>query len=85
VLLDFNVAARNLGFTICGSYIEHVWPPPAYRHTRTELTKNSFHVFLLSTFIFKEIDLPTTHGFLLFKPTIAKCIVDSFVVKHLPW
>jgi len=27
VFLDFYVAAhRNLGFTICGSYIEQVWP-----------------------------------------------------------
>jgi len=22
----------NLGFTICGSYIEQVWPPLVYRH-----------------------------------------------------
>jgi len=27
VFLDFHVAAlSNLAFTICGSYIEHVWP-----------------------------------------------------------
>ena len=28
VVLDFYVAALcNLGFTICGSHIEQVWPP----------------------------------------------------------
>jgi len=31
VFLEFYVAALcNLGFTICGSYIEQVWPPLAY-------------------------------------------------------
>jgi len=31
VFLDFYVAALcNLGFTICGSYIEQVWPPLLY-------------------------------------------------------
>jgi len=29
--LDFYVAALcNLGFTICGSYMEQVWPPLEY-------------------------------------------------------
>jgi len=28
VFLDFYVAAYcNLGFTICGQYVEQVWPP----------------------------------------------------------
>jgi len=32
VFLDFYVEAlSNLGFTICGSYIEQVWPPLKYR------------------------------------------------------
>ena len=57
----------------------------AYRHTRTELTKNRFHTFPLSSFIFikyvKNIDLPTTHIVLLTEPTIAKCILDNFVVS----
>jgi len=31
VFLDFYIAALcNLGFTICGSYIEQVWPPLLY-------------------------------------------------------
>ena len=46
----------------------------AYRHTRTELTKIWFHTFPLSTFILiyyvKEIDLLTTHSFLLSKPVV---------------
>jgi len=32
VFLDFHVVALcNLGFTICSSYIEQVWPPLVYR------------------------------------------------------
>jgi len=35
VFLDFYVAAlSNLRFTICGSYIEQVWPPLPSRHFR---------------------------------------------------
>jgi len=29
----------------------------------------------------QQIDLPTTNSLMLFKPSIAKCIVDSFVVS----
>jgi len=54
-----------------------------YRDTRTELTNNWFHTFNLSIFIFiwivKEIDLHATRNFL--KPTIGKCIMNSFVVS----
>jgi len=36
---DFYVAALcNLGFTICGSYIEQVWPPLIYAMTITLLS-----------------------------------------------
>ena len=55
----------------------------AYRDIRSELTKNWFRTFPLSIFIFtwyvKEINFHTTHNFL--KPTVAKCIVNIFVVS----
>jgi len=42
----------------------------AYGHTSTEIIKDCFHTFPLSTFIFiyvKEIDLPTIHAYLFSK------------------
>jgi len=37
---NFYIVLCNLGFTICGSYIEQVWPPLVYRF--------SFVVYLFS-------------------------------------
>jgi len=44
VFLDFYVGAlSNLGYTICGSYTEQVWPPLAYSNKNEENGNDTVH------------------------------------------
>jgi len=56
VFLDFYVAALcNLGFTICGSYTEQVWPPLVYSNSNVLYTTNPCQKSACNTQIYIDL------------------------------
>jgi len=52
VFLDFYVAALcNLAFMICGSYIEHVWPPLLYNNVVRSSKNKMVSYAMMRTFL----------------------------------